>query len=404
MKSKRYLLAAAAVLAWAVGAYAQEVVRFEGDTSLESRYAWALDQADDVQTSSGIWIGYSFSRMMCENCYSGSFHDSDWDDMPSLRELISGIRLENENRNIRDAAKRALREVEGEGRLVRKNMAVLVRFERNSRTPSELEMSNMSLAFDLGDRALVWLGSAQNEESIQLLASLYDSKATKDARKGAIWAVGSHDASDLAVPFLSSVLTSRASSEFRKSAAYGLGNQNSQKSLSLLRSTALSDSSEEVSKAAVYALGNMDLSAAAKALEDLVTAGEEVPVEVQKAALYSIGNTDDPGAESFLKETATSASSSELAKAAVYALSNAVEEGDVKPLMDILRESKHTEVRKAAVYSIGNHESSSAIEALQYVLENDESTEVRKAAVHALGNIDSDEARRVLISLIGDIG
>ncbi|MCH8122128.1 MAG: HEAT repeat domain-containing protein [Bacteroidetes bacterium] len=466
MKFIRIALIFIGIAVFVQNSEAQRVTDYEGNGSLGEAYAWALGESRSLQDSDGFYVAYSFSRMMCEHCYSGTRYDSEWDRLPSVQEIVTGNRMDKAARTIQEAARRELDKHERADKIVRKEIAVLIEFDRNGRVPTDFDVTNMTSSFDFGNRSLLWLGSASDKESIKLMASIYDSGATTDARKGAIWGVGMHDAPHLAIPFLSDVLTSRASDEFRKSAAYGLGNQEVDRSLRLLRSTVFGDRSGEVSKAAVYAMGNMDLSDATKALEEIVTAGDRLTVEtrkaalyalgnrderaalttlkhvalgdheveiqkaatyaignidlegavealaeilddapkveVQKAALYAISNNDQADAVKFLKSTAVSSKSSELAKAAVYALSNAVDENDVSPLMDVLRESEFSEVRKAAVYSIGNHEGSAALEALKFVLENDTSTEVRKAAVHALGNMDSDEARRVLLSLITD--
>ena len=464
MKFIRIALIFIGIAAFIENSEAQRVTHYEGNGSLDAAYAWAVGESRSLQDSDGFYVGYSFSRMMCEHCYSGTHYDSDWDRLPSVQEIVTGIRADKAARTIQEAARRELDRHEGEDKIVRKEIAVLIEFDRNGRVPTDFDLTNITSSFDFGNRSILWLGSASDKESIDLMASIYDSDATTEARKGAVWGVGMHDAPNLAIPFLSDVLTSRASDEFRKSAAYGLGNQEAERSLLLLRSTAFGDRSGEVSKAAVYAMGNMDLSDATKSLEEIVTAGDRLEVEtrkaalyalgnrderaalttlkrvalgnheaelqkaatyaignidldgavealaeilenapkveVQKAALYAIGNNENADAISLLKSTAMSSRSSELAKAAVYALSNAVEDDDVSPLTDVLKESDEIEVRKAAVYSIGNHDSRSALEALKYVLENDSSSEVRKAAVHALGNMASDEARDILIKLI----
>jgi len=466
MKITRIALILVGITVFVQSSEAQRVIHYGIDEPLSEAYDWALSQSESVQGTSGFYVGYSFSRMMCEHCYSGTRYDSDWDRLPSVNEVVTGTRKDKSARTIHEAAKRALEKHEGEDKIVKKDIAVLIEFNRNGRLPADIDLINMTSSFDFENRSILWLGSASDEESISLMTSIYESGATADARKGAVWGVGMHNAPNLAIPFLSEVLTGRASDEFRKSAAYGLGNQETDRSLRLLRSAVFDDQSAEVSKAAVYALGNMNLDDATVVLEDVVTGGDKLEletrkaalyalgnrderaalatlkrvalgdheaelqkaatyaignidlegaidalaeilqnapkVEVQKAALYAIGNNDNTEAVTLLKRTATSSRSSELAKAAVYALSNAVEDDDVSPLMDVLRESELMEVRKAAVYSIGNHDSQSALEALKYVLENDENSEVRKAAVHSLGNMESDGARQILLRLISD--
>jgi HEAT repeat protein len=445
---------------------AQTVLSYEGREGLDAAWEWALETSAAEQSTSGFWVGYTFTRLMCENCFTGSYHDSDWDRLPTLGELVTGRRIDEGFRTLEDVARRKLSDLDGGGRIIPKEVAVLVKFDRNGRLPRDIDMTNMSLAFDIGSRPLLWLGHAENGESIRLLRSIYESRADEEARKGAVWAVGMHDEPDEAVSFLAGILNGNESDELRKSAAYGLGNQRAESAHRALREAAFSEGNEEVARATVYAIGNLELDAATATLQDVVELARRPveirkaalyalgnrderaalgtlrgialsdhpaelqkaatyaignldidgavdaladillrapDVEVRKAALYAIGNLDTADAPLFLKKTALSSDSEELAKAAVYAMGNALDDNNVDALLDVLREAGSIEVRKAAVYAVGNADGSAAVAALKEVIENESSAEVRKAAVYALGNMDSAEAKRVLLALIGDI-
>lgn len=311
---------AGALLFGAVTSSAQTVIRYDGGGRLEARWRWAVESARDVESSSGFWVGYSFTRMMCRSCYSGTIWDRGRGDRPTLAELISGVRADDELESLRDVTRSALDELDGRDELVPKEMAVLFRFDRNGRVPLEIEMTNLSLHFDPGSRPILWIDGAQDDQSVALLRTVFESGRSIDVRKGAVWAIGMHDTAELAVPFLSGVLSSNEPTEIRKSAAYSLGNQGTDGALRILRSTALDDAEPDVSKAAVYAIGNIDKQ---EALETLTGIAEfSQMTEVRKAAVYSIANLDVPEAVDALKDVLASDQSMEVRKAAVYALGN----------------------------------------------------------------------------------
>jgi len=161
------------------------------DSPLKQRYEWAEKESKGRDYRKGFWIGYSIEKFMSKNSFTGTFHDG-WKKDVSLSEIIYGIKIEDpedklsDGEKIRRAAREALDDLEGQDKpdeKVLKELAIMLQYSKD-RQIEDVRLSNLSLAVDLEKMPLIWLGKAENKESVILLGQLYKKAHDNDEKEG----------------------------------------------------------------------------------------------------------------------------------------------------------------------------------------------------------------------------
>jgi HEAT repeat protein len=343
--------------AFAQLAAAQEVVHHpDSSQSLSQRWAWAVEQSRQPRFKKGCWIGYSIRRLMEENSTIGSVHIERGrvysEPGKSLSELIYGIKLPLEL-----SASRAKSQQK-----VVKEVGLFFLFDPRDGALAEIKQSTFSLGVDFDDFSLLWLGRANDEQSLNLLEQLYRQTASSKRKEEVIATVGLHEQSAQRRNFLAAILTGDEATQVRKQAAFWLGQADDPEALRLLRQTAKSDRSTEVRKQAVFAMSQMHLPEAEDALFELARA--QTDRAVRKDAIFWLAQTAAKQAAPILKNTAYKDADTAIQKQAVFALTQLADNQGVPILIDIAQNHHNSVVRKEAIFWLGQSDDARATEAL----------------------------------------
>jgi hypothetical protein len=344
---------------------------------LAARVEWALAEAQQRGYGGGFWVGYSIKRLMGERSYIGTSDCGRKSEELTLQEIISGktsaMPLVSDRERIRRTTQAVLDELEKEKRepekKVWKDVAIMFRFGAGKPTEIEkVELSNVSLAFDLEGRPLIWLGEAPDGQSISLLHKHYDSAKLDHQKKQMIAAAGVHGTPALVIPFLEEILKSGTADNLRKDAAFWLGQQDTQAACTILRQTAEKDRSGEVRKEAVFAMSQLEIEASVDGLIDLArNASDE---EVKKQAIFWLGQKASKKAGAALEGFAYDAADSRIQEQAVFALSQLPDNEGLDALIKIAKTHPNPSVRKKAVFWLGESHDPRALETLIQIVKD----------------------------------
>ena len=130
-------------------------------------------------------------------------------------------------------------------------------------------MSNLSLHVDLEEQPLLWLGSADQAQSVSFLESIFSESNSREMKKHLIMAIGLHAESKAGVTFLERTLQGSESSEVREEAAFWLGQTNTDGARLILFETAQNDQSRNVREKAIFALSQMRSEACTDAISTI---------------------------------------------------------------------------------------------------------------------------------------
>jgi HEAT repeat protein len=375
---------------------------------LEARWQWALKQAKDQKLSDGFWIGYSIQRMMGKNSFIGTFKSHPKSDETPLEELIYNKKTESsepkmsDEETIQKAAKDALQRIQdpesGEIKMM-KEVAILFEFsgKPDPNNIDQVKVSNLSLHVEFDDLPLIWLGKAEDDQSIPLLEKIYQDASSENTKEKMVMAVGIHEQSDLAVSFLESVLKSSDPDDVREKAAFWMGQQGTERALKILLATAQKDRSSEVREKAVFGISQIKIEGAAEALIDLAEHAKDE--DIREKAIFWLGQREGEKALKFLVKAAKSDPSSEVREKAVFAISQMKSDEAVNELIDLAYHAKEWQVRKKAIFWLGQKASKRAVEALEDVAANDSDVEIQKQAVFALTQLPDDQGVPNLIKI-----
>lgn len=349
---------------------AQTVVRApEGLTSLAARWQWAVGEADRAGTG-GVWIGYSIQRLMSENSWIGSFNSFPEKDEPSLYELVTGRRIEFQDRDRDDwkeAARKALSRAERKKmeKKVLKEVAFLFEFRGS---PKDLEnlrtirTTNITLRVDLDGLPLLWLGSASSEESVEHLKALSGKVSTRRASEKIVQAIGLHGNTPGVFGELSGMLKSHSQGSIREEAAFWLGQLDTMPALKILAETARKDGSKKVAEKAIFAISQMSMPQAAETLIDLGRNGPSR--EVRKKAVFWLGQHASKMVIDTLESFVYDEGDEEVQKQAVFALMQLPDNEGVTHLIRVAKTHPNPRIRKQAVFWLGECDDPRAFDAI----------------------------------------
>jgi HEAT repeat protein len=370
-----FVVALSVAGAAAVGRPPQRVVRYSrsGDP-LAARMEWALKEAARHGYNDGFWAAYSIRRLMSQDSSIGTFSSRSRLEA-TLQEIISGDKpdwpVPSREESIRSRARQVIDDLEKAGRPEKKvwnDVAILVRYTNPAgAVPERVSLSSFNLSFDLEGRPLIWLGEADDEESLAWLKKAYPESKTVECKEQVLAAVGIHESPAAVIPILDSVLKSQETAELRKNAAFWLGQQNDRKAYEILLQTAKTDRSGEVREGAVFAISQVELEVSVDGLIDLARHGPDPGV--RKQAVFWLGQKASLKAAGALEGFAFDSREAKIQEQAVFALSQLPGRAGLDALIKVAKTHPNAGLRKKAVFWLSECHDPSDPRALNALIE-----------------------------------
>jgi hypothetical protein len=366
MRARPTLSLLSALLIIACGLNAQDVVRCpDQNLPLVERWRWASRDGARLVGGKEFWIGYCIKRLMNENSYlnSGDLYSGSVDARRSIYDIISGDTTRHTAEN----------GTWGRGSIVKvlKEVAILFRISGSlgdDGSLKKLNVSNMELHVDLRSKPLLWLGRADDDESVGLLKDLFDRQSSTELKKDLLTAVGIHQSSKEAFPFLVSVLKSEQADNIRSQAAFWLGQQNRSESLQVLMVVAQDDRSSKVKEQAVFAISQLSSDESTEALISLARNAKDTKVRAK--AVFWLGQKASLKAVATLESIIADDEQTDVQRQALYALAQIHTSDGVDRLIKIARTHPNPRIRKQAIQCLGQSEDPRALDALIAIVRN----------------------------------
>ena len=347
----------------ACGLKAQEVVRCpRQDLALSERWKWASREIAPLLKGKEFWVGYSVKRLMNQDSYvsSGSISSGNGERRRNLYQVISGDTSErgDDSRSWAGAEQNRIFKV-------LKDVAILFRFSGDldaEESMRKLELSNMELHVDLKNKALLWLGEADDDQSVGLLKELFDRQSAIQVKKDLVTAIGIHQNSTRGFPFLVTVLKNEQDDNLRSQGAFWLGEQNRAESLPTLMEAAQDDRSAKVKEQSVLAISRLSSDESTDALISLARKAKDTKVRA-KAAFW-LGQKASQKAVATLESIIADDDETDVQRQALFALAQIHTPEGVERLIQIAKTHPHPRIRKQAIQCLGQSDDPRALEAL----------------------------------------
>lgn len=383
------------------------------DLSLNQRWDWAQKEAQRRHFQNGYWVAYSIDRLMGSREFfiSGarmSFDSVHSDRRPSLSEIILGKKEpaepeESVDQRVKRAAKEALEDIDHQrtsDKKTLKGIAVLFEFRGNeSFVPASLEMLNMSLATDLQNRPVLWLGKAADAESLSLMQQLYP-LCSDNVKDDLLDGISAHDNPAVAFAFLQKILVSDAPDHLRCTAASAIGEIETEQSVSLLLSVCRKDRSNRVREDAMDALGEIALPSAGAGLMEIAKSGPSR--ELRKEALDRIAEDASPQELKEIEALILGDPDREIQERALYALADNGSDDAIAALNQVALNDADENLQKAALYALGDLEDGKGIPYVAEIARKHANKTVRAIVIQVLGDSDRSQAKEALRKLLDD--
>ena len=342
---------------------AQTVTRYAGnDSTLDGRWAWALDQVARSDGPKEFWIGYSIKRLMDEDShiFSGRSSYGATDRKTNLYSLILGQPWQD------DAHTMELRS-HGNERLFKRtrDVAVLFFFSNVSGGESHIQkvdLCSMELSVNLKNVPLFWLGVCQDDESVHLLKELFRQAATVDVKKELVEAIGLHQQSQTGYSFLTTLLTGTETDDVRAKGAFWLGEQGNPQGLKLLMNVAGRDHSVKVREEAVFAISRFDLD---ESTDDLISLARTADnPRIRGKAAFWLGEKASAKVVATLQDIISNDDETEVQRQALFALSQMKDKEGIDRLVNIAKNHPNPRIRKQAIQILSQSDDPKALETL----------------------------------------
>jgi HEAT repeat protein len=259
----------------------------------------------------------------------------------------------------------------------------------------QVQLASLALPVNLGGRALLWLGAADDAASLAVVRRLHADAPNGELRQDLTAAIGVHRSDELVVPALADILRSRADDDVRSQAVEWLAWHPTPTSLAEVMRAARGDRSVDLRAEAAESLGELALPQAADSLVALARSASEV--DVRREAVEAMGERPEPRMVDELARIARDDRSDDVQREAVETLGEVEGGRGVDAVADLLRTHPSTEVRREAAETIGEAAPADrALEALERAAREDRSEDVRREAVETLGELDDARAREAL--------
>lgn len=280
-----------------------------------------------------------------------------------------------------------------------------------------VHIGSFSLPVYFNARPVIWLDSATDAESVDMIRSLTQRARTNDIRRDLVGAVGVHQTTDVVVPILMGLLESRSEPEdVRREATEWLGRQRDPRAIGALSRAVRSDRSKGVREEAIEAFSHMESPSATDSL--ISFASTVTDYDQKRTAIEALGHRPDQRAIDYLARVVRGTGDSQLAGEAVEALANMPGGKGFPVVMEFARSDPSPDVRRQAVEAIGGSEPASrALEILMQVVRTDPDESIRAEAVETIAEVhdakavsvlrdlaNSNQSRRVQIEAVESLG
>ena len=335
---------------------AQKVVKFDDTSiSLDKRWGQAINKIDDDP----VWIGYSIKRLMSEHSYIGS--SNDFDSRPTLLDVISGKSdIRSMNKNSKEDRHFCWNDEESIEKEL-KDVGILIKIN-NDKKIKQVDLSNLSLPFNLNGNSLYWLGEAKNDESITLLKNLFRDTKDLEIKEDLITAIGIHENSPAGYNFLQDIIFSKEDNEVREQAVFWIAQYDNPKVLDLMKKIANEDDSEDVREKAVFGLYMINTDESIDELIELARNSNRM--HIRKQAIFWLGQTASKKAVVALNDAVYDEDETEIQNQAVFALSQLDTDESVPSLIKVAKTHPNPAIRKKAIFWLGQTEDERALDAI----------------------------------------
>ena len=232
---------------------------------------------------------------------------------------------------------------------------------------------------------VMWLDSANDAESIQLIESLRTRRQTENIARELVNAIGAHNDASVVIPHLREVVRMGATDGVRREALEGIGRLGGPTAVVMLASIARSDRSSSVRQAAIEAMRSMDSPSATDTL--IALASSLVETREKRATIEALGDREDSRALNYVKELAKDGRQAQsMRNEALDALANRGDGPALQTLLDIARNDASASVRRQALQSLAEFPDKAAMDALVQAAHLERDEELQRAALSALGD------------------
>ena len=247
-------------------------------------------------------------------------------------------------------------------------------------------------------RAVMWLDSAADGESLALLRSLMSNARDNGTRSDLVAAIGIHR-DEARVPILVNILGSGDVAEVRSEAAEWLGRSRDPRAMTALSNAARRDRSKDVRDEAVEAFGHMDTPAATDTL--IAFSSTITERDIRRTAIEALGHRADDRALSHLTAIVHSRESHDIKDEALEALAEMPGGRGMNAVIDLAQRAPDPGVRRKAAEEVANIEPTSrALDILNRIVANDADESVRAEAAETIAQVQDPRAVRILAQIV----
>ena len=261
-----------------------------------------------------------------------------------------------------------------------------------------IHIGTFSLPGYFARRPLVWLDSAADGESIELVASLMSRARGDEVRRDLVAALGLHGDANAVVPRLIGILQSSEPEGMRREAAEWLGQKGDARAIRALSRAARTDRSEGVRREAIESFQHMPMPGATDSLISFATS--LTSHDLQRTAVESIGLRNDDRALAFLTRFVRSNASSDIRRQAIESLADMKDGRGMSVVIDVARNDGAQDVRREAVESLAQVEPAArAFDLLREIIRTDPDESVQSEAIETIAEVHDPGS----VSILADI-
>ena len=275
-----------------------------------------------------------------------------------------------------------------------RELGLFLLYDTHRETFIRAEVYNLRRNHEFSGYPVYWAGRVSNEESLNYLKSIVDSRAPEVNRlaERATFAIALHD--DVRVDqMLIEMIRRPIDDPMRSRAIFWLGNTPETVAKNTLF-TEIVRNNQESSEARHAAMSALAMSRSAAALPLLQNLFETMTTrDLKRRALTGIARNDNSdAAATYLIRVAESEKDIELRKSAISNLGRIAGQKSLGALTSTVDGDRDTEVQKQAVLAIGRRAKDEAIPILIQTARNHPKMAVRKTAIQALGQTGDERA------------
>ncbi|MBA3403426.1 MAG: HEAT repeat domain-containing protein, partial [Gemmatimonadaceae bacterium] len=372
------------------------VLRSPAGGSLSDRWRWAEQQSRSMQRGT-YWIGYLVAG---DEAGKSRYYSDDIPVRIGRDSFFSGhMNLGKGDLSDFTFSGVPLAPIAGTHSQYSTAIFLLMNDGAMGRKIDRVHVGSFGLPVYFAARPVIWLDSATDAESVNMIRSLTSRARTNDIRNDLVGAVGVHRSSSIVVPILVGLLESGSEPDgARREAAEWLGKQRDPRSFGALSHAVRTDRSSEVREAAIEAFGHMESSSATDSLMAFATTIGSA--DQQRAAVDALGHRTDPRAIEYLTRIVQGRGESQLKSEAVEALANIPDGRGFTVVIDLARNDPSPDVRRQAVEAVGGSQPASrALDMLVRIARDDPDESIRAEAVETIAEVQDPR----VISILRDL-